>query len=233
MSIWDDLFGSKKDPSKEANKYLDQIPGTLKPYYDPYINKGRDALDKTGGIYDELTGNLPTLQEQLMRLLKNPGDVMNEIGKGYKESPGYQRKVEQAMGASNRAAAAGGMLGSNAQQEGIAGTINDIASEDYNDYLDRAMKEYETGLGGLGSLFGEGLGGLEGLNKMGFEGSNELAQSLANLLATKGKGAYENAASQNQSSSDLWKKLFQLGGTAGGWALGGPMGGAVGGSLFS
>ena len=32
--------GGGGDPSKEANKYLDQIPDELRKYFDHYINRG-------------------------------------------------------------------------------------------------------------------------------------------------------------------------------------------------
>lgn len=208
MSFWDDLFGGSKDPSKEANKYLNKIPGTIKPYYDPYINAGQRELGNLEDQYGQMTSNLPDLQEQLTRLLKNPGDVMNSIGQGYTQSPGYNRQVENAIGAANRAAAAGGGLGSNAHQENIAQSVNDIAAQDYYDYVDRAMKEYGMGLGGETEIFNRGLTGEEGLNQMGYRASDELANTLGNLLASQGNLAYQGAAGSNQRSSNLLSSLF-------------------------
>ncbi len=50
------LFGvGGKNPANAASKYLDQIPGAIKPYYDPYINAGKGALDELGSQYGQLT----------------------------------------------------------------------------------------------------------------------------------------------------------------------------------
>jgi len=41
----------------------------------------------------------------------DPDGLYSKLGQGYKESPGYQFKLKQAMMAGDNAAAAGGMAG--------------------------------------------------------------------------------------------------------------------------
>jgi len=71
-----------RDPEKEANKYLDQIPGQSKELYDPYMNAGKESLDKLKTYYDQL--------------MNNPGETFNKLGEGYKQSPGYAATLREA-----------------------------------------------------------------------------------------------------------------------------------------
>lgn len=175
------------NPSDEANKYLNQIPGTITPYYQPYIDTGLNAMN--------------TVNTQYGNLINNPTGTMNQIGAGYQQSPGYQWQVDQATQASNRAAAASGMLGSPAQQQQLSQNIMGMANQDYYNYVDRGMNSYNTGLTGM-----------QGLNQMGYGASNELAQSLANTLMTQASLGYAGQANQNQQQGGAWGDL--LGGAA-------------------
>ncbi len=171
------LFGGGSNPADAAAKYLNQIPGTLKPYYDPYIGAGKTAMD--------------TLMPQFQGLIKDPTALMNAIGQTYKASPGYQYNVDQATNAANQAAAAGGMVGSPAEQEELAKRISGIASQDYNNYL-------QTGLG----QYGMGLQGMQGINQMGFNASTGLAENLANALMSQANLSYAGQANQNQMAGN-------------------------------
>jgi hypothetical protein len=178
------LFGmGQKNPSDAAMGYYNQVPGTLKPYYDPYINAGHGALN--------------TLQGQYQNLLGDPGALMNKLSSGYKASPGYQYNVDEATRGANQAAAAGGMVGSPAEQAQLGKSISGMASQDYNSYLSNVL-----------GLYGQGLSGTQGINQMGYNASNELAQSLANSLMNQGNLAYSGQANQNQSQGGGWGSLF-------------------------
>lgn len=193
------------NPANAAQGYLQQVPGAISPYYNPYIGAGQNSL----GI----------LQGQYGNLLNNPGGVLNQIGQGYQQSPGFQFQTQQALQAANRAASAGGMLGSPMEQQSIAGTVNGLANQDYNQYLQNAMQ-----------MFGQGLQGEQGLNQEGFQASNEMAGDLANNLNSQAQLAYTGQQNQNQHNGGMWGSLFGLAGDAAG-SLFGPAGTAVGGWL--
>jgi len=106
------LFGGGSDPSKEANKYLSQIPGMLPQYFEPYMSGGRYAVPQLQNQLGQLTGNLPGLQQQLSELTSNPGALYGRLGAGYQQSPAYEFEKQQALQGANQAAAAGGMAGS-------------------------------------------------------------------------------------------------------------------------
>ena len=214
MGIFD--FLGYKDPAKDASKYYNKIPDQLKQYLEGYTKSGKNAMGQLEGEYGDLIEGGQGYKDMIAKLMENPSEMMDLIGKGYKESPGYQRNVEQATGASNRAAAAGGMLGSSAQQENLAGSINDIASKDYGDYMDRSLKQFDTALSGAGGLYGKGLSGLEGINEMGYGASKDLGESLSNFLASQGNLAFASGQGKNQGINDLLKSLMGAAGSFGG-----------------
>ncbi len=181
------------NPANSAMPYLNQIPDVLKQYFTPYVNSGSNALGTLMGEYNTL--------------LTNPGSVMSMAGSGFKESPGYEYQYNQGMNAANSAAAAGGYLGTPGHQEQASTMSEDIANQDYYNYLNHALGLYDTGLSGE-----------QGINQMGFGASTDLANSLANNLMTQGSLAFKGTAEQNQSNADLWNTIIKLAsglGTAG------------------
>lgn len=185
-SFLDSILGNNNaNPANAAMPYLDQIPGTLKPYYDPYINAGKTSL-----------GNLMGQYQSLM----NPESIMKMLGSGYQQSPGYQFNMNQGMNAINSAAASGGMLGTPSHQQQAGSMASNLASQDYNNYFNNAM-----------GLYGRGLSGQEGINQTGYSASDSLAQALAANLMNQGNMAYLGQANQNQSRGDLFGTLVGLG----------------------
>ena len=165
-----------KSPYEEASRIYGQIPGATQPYFQPYIQAGQSAMGNLQGQYGQLTGQT--------------GDVYNRLAGGYQESPGYKRQLEQAMGGVNRAAAAGGMLGTPAAQLQAADVGQNVASRDFGDYMNRMQ-----------SLYGMGLGGLGEINKMGYGASTNYADMLGNIMAQQGQTSALSQALQNQQRS--------------------------------
>lgn len=181
------LFGlsgeGQKNPADSAMPYLNQIPGKVSPYYDPFINAGKNSMGTTGGIYDEMS--------------KNPGDYYNKLASGYKESPGYQRRLNEALQAGTNAQAAGGMAGSNQHQEMNMNLANDIAGKDFNDYLSQVL--------GINQF---GLQGEENATNRGFNASTGLANLLGSNLAQQGGLAFQGQAGQNQANAANMGNIF-------------------------
>jgi hypothetical protein len=179
-----DLFGAGlgalgmagyKNPANAGMGYLNQLPGILQQYLGPYSQAGMGAL--------------PILQQQYGNLLNNPTGVMNQIGSTYQQSPGYQWQVNQATGAANRAAAAGGMAGSPMEQQQLAGTVDQLANQDYYNYLSHGLSQY-----------GMGLSGMQGLGQMGLQASTGLGEDLSTAAEAQAQMAYAGAANQNQAT---------------------------------
>lgn len=195
---------NSKNPADAAMPYLEQIGPRTAEYLDPYTQAGGRAI--------------PTLEEQYQMLLQNPSQLMNQIGAGYQASPGYQYNLEQAMGAAQNAAAAGGQAGSLAHQQAAQRSAVGLASQDYGQYVDRALGNYT-----------QGLGGYEGLYRGGLQAGTSQADLIASQLATQAQLAYEGQAAENKKQAGGWGNI--LGGAAGavgGAFLGGPKGATAG-----
>lgn len=185
------LFGqeSMSNPADEANKYFQQIPGAISPYYQPYIQQGQQAGQQ--------------LNQQNSQLTNDPGGLFNKFGQGFHQSPGYQFALQQGLNGSNSAAAAGGLLGTNAHQQQNTGVAEGLANQDYYNYMGNVL-----------GLYGQGLTGLNNQYQTGYNASNELGQSIGNVLGAQGNAAYAGQANQNQSKGgafgDLGSSIGQL-----------------------
>lgn len=196
------FFGGRgKNPADTANSYINQIPGKTQQYYQPYMDAGKGAMGD--------------LQNQYKDLLS--GNVQNKLGENFKESPGYQFKLQQAMNAGNAANAAGGSLGTPMHQQQNMQLANDIGGADYNDYIKNQM-----------GLYGLGLGGEEGINKMGFDASGNYANTLANTLGQQAAYGYQGQNAMNQADARRNSGIFSGLGMAAGGLFGGPAGAAFG-----
>jgi len=91
MGWLSDFFGGGKNPADAAMPYLNKIPGVGHQYYDPYVSTGLQSLGQ--------------LSNQYSNMASNPTGNYNSLASGYKESPGYQFALQQAMNAGNNAAA--------------------------------------------------------------------------------------------------------------------------------
>lgn len=180
------LFG--KSPSDYANKYLGQIPGQTNQYYQPFFEAGKSQL--------------PGLQEQYSQLLSNPGDKLNAIGGSFQQSPGFKFALQQALQGAGHAAAAGGMAGSPQHEQQSMELANNLANQDYYNWLGQA-----TG------LYGQGLQGSQGLAGMGQQSGSSMADMIAQTLAQQGQNAFAGKASRNQGISNLLGGLGALGGS--------------------
>ena len=177
------LSGGGSNPYKGAQKYYNQIPGTISPYFQPYINAGQQAL--------------PQLQQQFGNLMNDPTAMMNQIGKGYQQSPGFEFQSHMAQNAANNSAAAGGMSGTPANQYNSANMVNGLANQDYYNYLNHGLQQY-----------GMGLQGMQGINQMGYGASDTLAEALSHNLMNQGNMAFSGQAAQNQNQGSMWGDLF-------------------------
>ena len=131
------LFSGGEDEEEKTNKILEQISPEMRQYLMPYINAGTGALP-----------HLNDISSEYQKMYQDPNSIISRIGGGYRESPGYRWRLNQGENAINNAQAAGGMAGS-AQHQQLAGQLaEDLANQDYNDYMKNALGIYEGGLTG-------------------------------------------------------------------------------------
>lgn len=169
MSFLGGLFGGGGDPDSD----LQQIPQYYKQYLGPYANAGMG--------YEKFLG--PMLQN----LMGHPTALEDSIMSHYQESPYAKFQTGQITDQMNRAAAAGGDLGSPNEQAALAGRVQGIVSGDQQNYLHNAMQPYMQGMQGLLGLtnLGEQAGG--GIANM----YGDLYSNMANIDAA------QNAQGQN------------------------------------
>ncbi len=198
MSWFSNAFGGSKNPANGANDVLSQIPEALRPYFQPYIDKGQAAGDKLTGQYGQMT--------------ENPGDFYNNLGKGYKESPGYQATLREALAGANNAAAmgGGGGLGTPGHENYAANAAGDVANKDFQQYIDHIM-----------GIFTQGQKGQQEEERQGYESSKDYGTSIGNVYGQKAQNTYAGQAGENARHAQNWSNLFQLGGAALGGYLGG------------
>jgi len=179
------LFGGQEPDYSGVESQLEQIPGTISPYFQPYIQAGEESL---GGLQQQLTG-----------LLQDPGALMQALGAGYRTSPGMQQSMMQATEAANRAAAAGGQLGSPAEQQALAKQIYGMGEQDYGDYLNRVL-----------GLYGTGVSGLSGLTQLGAGMGRGLAEDLAQAGMSRAGLEEAKMQAEQQSQAGLMGGLGSL-----------------------
>lgn len=183
------MFGHYHNPSNSAMPYFNQVPGIMNQYYSPYINAGNQEL--------------PYLQNQYQGLMNNPGQMINSIGSNYQQSPGFQFQLQQALQGSNNAAAAGGLAGSPEHQQQNMSLATDLANQNYNQYLQNALGQYDVGLEGA-----------QGLYNTGSQAGMGLGDALGSLYNQEGQYAYAGKAGQNAYNSGMMNNIFGLGGAA-------------------
>jgi len=99
----------------------------------------------------------------------------------------------------------GGMLGTGAHQYNAVNMTNNLANQDYYNYMDRTI-----------GLYNQGLAGQQDINHMGYGASDQLAQSLGANLMNQGNMAYAGVQNQNQANADRYNRdMGMLGGAAG------------------
>lgn len=184
MGIFD-IFGGGggKNPADAANKYLNQMPGMLQQYSDPYIQMGNQAGQN--------------LQNQFGQLTNDPGGRLNQIGQSYHQSPGFQFALQQALQGANQGAAAGGMAGSPQSQQQNMGIATGLADQDYNNWLQQATGMYNTGLNGQQNMYNTGANAGIGLG-----------QNIASILGQQGQYAYAGQAAKNAQDAQNWGNIW-------------------------
>ncbi len=99
-------------------------------------------------------------------------------------------------------------------------SASDLASKDYNQYMQNALGLYGAGLNGAQNMYG-----------IGANSSNNLANNMSQLAGTQAQLAYEGQNAKNQHSGGMWGNI--LGGIGGiaGTMFGGPIGGMAGSAI--
>lgn len=163
---------------REAIGYIKTVPGILTEHYGPYEQAGKRSLS--------------SLEDEYQKMLSSPQDILSSLGSKYQSSPGYQFRRDEALRGIDRAAAAGGTLGSPLHGRLAAETATNVASNDYYPYLENALRLYSSGLGGMG-----------GLSQLGYNAASNIGDNISNStlsLANLGYSHGSNEANQIRAS---------------------------------
>jgi len=186
-----------QNPMNSAMPYYNQVPGVLNSAYSPWMGQQSQQSLNPYLQLGQNSGN--TYANQANNLVNNPTGMMNQIGAGYQSSPGYNWQVQQSQQAANNAAAAGGMAGSQAEQQNIAGTVGQLANQNYWQYVNNGLGMYNQGLGALQNMYGVGAQSANNMYSTGANMANNYGQNMAQSLMNQGGLAYNGQINQNQS----------------------------------
>lgn len=161
-----------ENPADSGMNYLNQIPGTVSPYYNPYISLGQGAARASAPVYYQMG--------------TNPQGYYNDIMSGYTASPQYQYDYDKNMKIMQGDAAAGGYTGTEYDQRRQAEMNQGLMAQDQQRYYNNVTGAQQYGLQGGQHYY-----------DTGYHASDTLAQMLAQNLAMQGGLAYQGTAWDN------------------------------------
>jgi len=218
----------RNNPSAAAEQHLATVPGAVRPFYDPFIQRGTEAYNRTQGLntqynnlFDSPGVDPNALPAEYERMAHNPTDFMNALMRGYNPSEGYRFKQQQMLDAMRNSASSGGFAGTPFNQQQQAETVQGLLGEDMQQYLQNILGIKGAGISGKENrLLGReralqaALGAEEGNMNRGYNASSALSESLSNLAGTRASNEYggamrrRNDAQQNiQGWQDIGNRL--------------------------
>ena len=132
-------MGGGSNPYSGLESLYDPYMASIKPYQDA----GKFGLNE----YRKAIGNF---------LDQGPVGFENQIMSQYQSSPWATYQTQQVTDAANKAAAAGGFLGTPQEQEALANKVQGIVSQDQQKFYQDAVQPYEYGTGQAANLVNVG-----------------------------------------------------------------------------
>ena len=128
------------------------------------------------------------------QMASDPTGLINHIMSQYYTSPQLQNQMKSMQTASNNAAAAGGTLGTGAEQSQVMDRAQQLSANDQQQFLQNAL-----------GVQGQGMQGLGNINQMGYGASTGLAGILAGNQQDRGaldyQGRMADDAAQNEQNA--------------------------------
>lgn len=171
-----------------------------------YIGQGRDAIQKN---FDQGLGYLDPYNQAGMAAMGQYGQALGRMGNStgflnnimnqYQTSPQAAYQSREMQRASNNAAAAGGQLGSPAEQMAMSRYQQGITSNDQQNWINNNL--------GINNQY---LSGLQGLTGMGFNAAGQmnqnrmgLGENINNSYMNQGLAGMNGAAARGSGIGDL------------------------------
>lgn len=195
-------FGGGPDyenPADNAMPYLQEVPDTVEPMYDPYINLGKGAARMSAPVYAQR--------------VNDPNAAYDSLMSGYEPSDTYQYNQQQLTQQQQADAAAGGFTGTSYDQQQQAATTSGLLSQDEQQYYKDNLDLQNSGLNAGMHYF-----------DTGYTASDTLANMLAGNLAAEAGLEYQGTAWEDQMKSQQAANRWGAFGTVAG--LADPFGGS-------
>lgn len=215
MSVLDWLFGGGSEPEKDGS-----MPSTP---YDPFAQQQRDIIEKYYRPYVQAGEQVaPSYIGQSQQMASDPNAFFNKLMEGYKQSDSYNMKRDDALQRARSASAAGGMVGTPADQKMQMELSNALLDEDMQKWFKNIFDIQGRGMTGESDIYGKGYGAATGA-----------ATDIASTYGGQGSAAIQQQRDSKAQSNNLIKALMTALGTAGGAYFGGPTGAVAGGTVGS
>lgn len=185
------LFSSGKNPADRAMPLLNQIPGAVQPYYQPYIDQGQAAGQQAGDVYG--------------RMSQDPMQYLQELMSGYSPSTGYKAREKQLLDVARNTAQMGGYAGLPYDEQQRTGMVNALMSDDMQQWLTNVL-----------GIQGAGLTGQQHQADQGYQASTGYGDIVGGSLNQRAGAAFQGQQQRNQDRGGMRSMLAQLlGGGAG------------------
>ncbi len=216
--------------ARQARPYLDQATREGERAYTPYIAQGREVDPMLQQRYGQYLGQEP--MDEYQQMSQDPSGLINALMNQYQESPFFQRKRNQALGAARSSAAAGGYAGSPYDQENQMQLADILSSGDMQQWLENNLGVQRFGLVGRQALADKGLQGMQGISGRGFAASSALGDYLGSNLGQRAGLEGGQIASRNAQNQALLSALLSAGAGAAGGAQGASAAQALSGASY-
>lgn len=123
-------------------------------------------------------------QNHLAALLGLSGDpaAAEAAFNQFKDSTGYQFRMNQGVDAITGGAAARGLLNSGSTAQGITQYGQDIASAEFNNYMNQLLNQQQTGLSSAANVASEGSSAAPNVASATMQGYGSVASGLGTAL---------------------------------------------------
>lgn len=206
--------GAVKDAAAKTDETNRYIYDTTRADYAPYREVGYSALGKLAQMYGVGGGGTASGGGQPYSYNPeagsfNTGAASSQPYGGFQTSPGYQFRVDEAMKAIERSAAARGSFRSGATMDALQRRVQGVASNEYENYANRLAALAGVGQNATGST------AAAGANYAQQQGQTNMAAGNARSSSYLNTGDAINKGLQNVADYYMWNRNYGSAGPAG------------------
>ena len=204
MSILSKIFGGghHNTPMKAAQPYFQNAENETHKNYDPYALEGREASTNLNQTYKSL--------------MEDPQAFIDKITAGYEPSKQYQFNKDLLTKELRNTAAAGGVAGTPMDQLNQASQVQNLLSQDQQQYFQNAL-----------GVFKQGLAGQEGTATRGYDATKGINDVTTGSQLTQGKMAFDQTQQERADKTGIISAITKALGAGAGAFFSGPQGMAL------